>query len=844
MAPRNARFAARQGAHRPGRPFPRRTAGFLLLVIITIILAMAILIFALSSHKSGAIEQLARTVDQNRLAILAQSGNNEMVAFIKDNANNLGSTYVFNKFREVFTAATPPALPKTIRLYPQGTSSEYCPQETQKIAQDAGYNIRIVSKADLVLFGASEVDDMRAWQGYLEVVSRASHADRPDNMVEIKERRDVKLVDLRHFFDQYVFFCKNYMPDYNHPRKRLILKGVKTPSFAKGCYSRAYFGNRCYPDNKEFPDGEGRLWFDASYNEQKDLLGPLVKVGNRVSFPTSPEDYLYWANVATFSFIKGPLDTPDFYRVEAAKHVFETIVNAAAERKWPVTKFDRGKALWEKARTSMGSNINDKSAAYKICEDFTGNDIANATARNYGACAGFRQVVKTCFEKWRVQWGYTDAESVWKVKERDLSALPQPKEWVKNLQYGGLASETYEIDGQKMGAYFYEYLKDASGDLPNKERCRVGIMAQVFGTPSDRRPLLIEGRAYLRFFKIAFLDDFTTDFETLTDLKAPEFAGTTVVFPPVPVDFRRPEPATADNKTFQNTDLGNNLLTHAKTETREPADRSYLAPYLEKYLMSRDISTIPLNCLLGTSMQIPAPGGETSYDPWSGVINNPCAEFNPKSGDKYYRCIDWTMLSRDYQTGADFVADRVQDDGSKKVLYLDGVMLIRKGPLDLSQVSRFVGKGLLFVGEGDCYLGTLKKAAAGSFGENHLRIYLHGGDFEIRSSTSDVEIEASLTALTYKGKNPPNPGAAENQGNLYCNGKNVTIFGNLILDYLQLEWGSRGLPIDGTLTVEHDPLIFNPESPTTSGGPKQDPYRVSIGEVRTLYSMNAGERSF
>ncbi|RCK74610.1 MAG: hypothetical protein OZSIB_0581 [Candidatus Ozemobacter sibiricus] len=822
----------------------RPSRGFLLFVILTIILAMSILIFALSSHKSGAIEQLARTIDQNRLVILAQSGNNEMLAFIKDNVNSRASSYISSKFREIFApSTTPPALPRKIRLFPQTAGGEYCPQETQNLALAAGYNVKIVSQADLVIFGASEVKDMRAFQGYLEVVTRAAHADRPENMVELKERRDVKLVDLRHFFDQYVFFCKNYCPDYNHPRKRLILKGLPGGSTSRGTYSRAYLGNRFYPANKEFADGAGHLWFDLCYDEQRDLIGSLLQVTNRVAFPNSPEDYLFWTSVATFSQVGAPLVESDFYRVEQAKHVFETIVNAAAERRWPITRFDRGRELYDKAMRFVSSTSNDNSAAYVICQDFVSNGISRASARDYAACQGFQQVLRTCFEKWQLWWGYTDANAIWRVGERDPGVLPAPREWVKNVQYGGLASETYGSGSDKRGSYFDWYLRD---DF-NKERCRVGIMAQLFGPPGGRRPILIEGRAYLRFFKIAFLDDFRTDFQTLTNFSAPEFANTSVIFPPVPIDFRRPDPETGSSRTFQNAELSTNLLTSPYTRSSDTKDRSYLAPFLERVTMSRAVASIPVNCLTGLQYQIPTPSGDTLYNPWTGVLPDPCAAFNPKPGEKYYRCIDWAMLSRDYETGAEFVADRVQDDGTgRKVLYLDGVMLVRKGPLDLSVAQEFVGKGLIFLGEGNCFLGTLKKRPASpEYGENHLRLYLHAGDFEIKSPTSPVVIEASLAALTYLPRgSTADPRSTENQGNLYCNGKSVKILGNLILDYLQLEWGSRGLPLDGTLEVEHDPMIFNPESPAPSSSGNQDPYRISIGEVRTLYSLNAGERSF
>ncbi|OIP28688.1 hypothetical protein AUK22_03845 [bacterium CG2_30_54_10] len=815
----------------------RKTSGFILFVVLTIVLAMAILIFALSSHKSGAIEQLAKTIDQNRLVILAQSGNNEVLALIKHDVNNLDSPTIFAQFRSIFKDV-PGALSGTKKYQifplPLGKSNGYSPTDTQGIANDAGYRVKIVSKADLVVCAGSQISDMRAFRGYLEVTSRAFHIDHPESLIEIKERRDVKMLDLRHFFDQYVFFLKNYFPDYNQPRKRLTLIGIDSGgSVLKGMYSRAYLGNRFYPANSEFPGTDkGRLWFDISYKEQEPLIASMLKLEGtgRVAFPNSPENYMYWVNAATFTDLTTNFGMSDFYAVESAKQVFEMIVNGAANGILrPRADFLRGDALKTKCNQAMTSGaVNSNAASFKICQDFA----LNAHGREYKDCDGFKKVLRTCFSKWVYHWGYTDAESIWLIYERDPSIAPHPKEWPKNLKYGGLATETSDYGGK--GPIFSENLRDDY----NVERTRIGIMGH-FCDPSNKRFILFEGLAFLRFFKIGFFDEFITDFSVLTagQITNPDASTTgppqTVTVAPVPMDFHRSPP-----DTFQNLPIENILL-------KKTPQKGYLKKFMENVLMSRAVDSIPLNCLAGKSFQIPDPGGEKTFDPWADDPPAvPSASTNAKAGYKYFRCVDWSMLSRDYETGAEFIKDRVADSSSgEKMLYVDGMMLVRKGPLDLSAVHKFTGKGMIFVGEGDCVLGSLKKHVAGETGQNTLRIYLHNGDFEIRSTDSAVDIEASLTALTFIPKgSSADPDSLNNQGNLFCNGKNVHILGNLILDYLQLEWESRGLPLDGTLTVEHDPLIFNPES--KANGKKQDPYRISLGEVKTLYSMNAGEKSF
>ncbi|MBR4329221.1 MAG: hypothetical protein IKP71_05160, partial [Candidatus Riflebacteria bacterium] len=54
--------------------------GFILYIIVAAILGLAILAFALSTFKSGAVVQLARNVDQNRLIQIAKSANSEVLA--------------------------------------------------------------------------------------------------------------------------------------------------------------------------------------------------------------------------------------------------------------------------------------------------------------------------------------------------------------------------------------------------------------------------------------------------------------------------------------------------------------------------------------------------------------------------------------------------------------------------------------------------------------------------------------------------------------------------------------------------------------------------------------------
>ena len=117
-----------------------------------------------------------------------------------------------------------------------------------------------------------------------------------------------------------------------------------------------------------------------------------------------------------------------------------------------------------------------------------------------------------------------------------------------------------------------------------------------------------------------------------------------------------------------------------------------------------------------------------------------------------------------------------------------------------------------------------------------LRIYLQSGSFYLEGTLSPVEIAASLIATTF---NPPDKTKRVWQGKLIPKGKSVVIFGNLIVDYLFTEGDKDdppeySVPEGGYVKVIHDPAFF--------ADPDSCPwvYRVSIGQVRNMYSMNAG----
>ncbi len=815
----------------------KRKEGFILFVVVTVILVIAILAFALSKFKSGAVEQLAKTIDQNRLAVLAQSANAEALAFIRSQVNEDGAAMA-SLFRGVFAtygAAAFPGTPIKTNLF-----SGWFPGETKKIAQDIAYRVVLACHADLVVYYKSPLPGFPAFLGYIEVTSRASHEDNPENMVEIKERYDVKLVDVRHFFDKYVFFTKNFCPDINNPNRRLRLTGLPS-SICKpdqGVISLAYFGNRFYPEGAEFPAqpnvrpseagiSSHSLWFDIDFEEHKALLGPLLGLGKSFGlqqFPDGSPNALCWVNKVAFKpTIAAQFSYSHFFEVPEIRRVYEEFVNKACNAVLGTTDIATGTTLKTKCNnTRNSSNTNSNSAAYMVADDFI-QKVQGAKADQYGACQMFRKILTTCFDYWQYHYGYTTAAHIWELETSAIDRLPDMSGFCGDSRFSGIATNTDGTD--HIGPYFFENI----GESPmfNKERVHVGRMAQIYGASSDI-PVLVEGEAYFRLFKIAYFDKFTAQF-TIYSNPTP----VPLNVPSVPLVYYRPKRTP---ERFLNKELPQGTVPTPSLSNAE------LKKHFENYLMSRSVDTVPLNSLLEKPPKImDTTGNLQNYDPFKGVISYPQQKVEPgetrKSGPRMFRVPDYQVFSHKYNTPKAFLEQRLSK--TDNVLYVDGMMVIKEGDLDLSRVEKFAGKGLILIGKGHCKLGNFLKRD-GYDSQDTVRIILQDGNFNVTAGSGEVEIHASLVATTFIAKNASlNFEELRNQGSFFPNGNKVTILGNLVVDYLKTDNGSFGVPNDGFLEVVHDPNIYNP-SPDQG----KDPYRISISEMKTFFSMNAGEKSF
>ncbi|MGM0598484.1 MAG: hypothetical protein ACQETH_01590 [Candidatus Rifleibacteriota bacterium] len=788
--------------------------GFLLYIIIVVLLLLAVMAFALNTLKSGAVVQLAKNVDQNRLTLLAQSANAEVIAMIRSSVNQDSSSEIFKRFRAVFPDfdELDASLNERVVLF----TNVVVPEKTLEMAENIGYKLKIKSKAILTSYREATANSVQAYNAYLDVYSQAYREGKEANMIEIHERCDVRMVDLRHRFDQYALFVKQYSPDYNNPNRRIIVEGIPD---SEPHLSHIYLGNFNYPD---CADPKKYFWLDAFNSETLQLSGFVGLTGfsgfSNDHFENAPACLLS-EHKTPFKDIVGP-QKEQFYKVQTVIDVYETYVNEAANGcLGTVTPFETGSDLKDKCAGAMGS-ANPNAAAYKICEDFV-NNYSSAGGGDYSACNGFDQILTTCILEWPYVYGYTDAASIWNVDDAVRPQLPSPRAWVNALAYGGLASTTTQY--RKKGPFFAEFLDkkvvDGSEEYYNPERIRVGKMAQLWGVNFDKK-VLVEGPVMLRYFKLAYFDTFskTITFGSQEKDLEPE---------PVPLNFYRYDKTP---ETFLNARLGNALPTLGVLE--------------EDYLMSRDVASFPINSLMGSTISyIDGDGNEATLNPYSTIgypnFSNPLqpSGYNV-SGIKFGRRIDFKTVSWNYPNTAAFVAERVRDVDGTNTLFVDGVMYIEEGDLDLSTVEEFYGKGMIYLGKGNCLLGNFKRIKDRD--EDSIRFYLRQGDFIIKSAANDIYIEASLAALYY----PFGSADPLQQGSLIINGRHeVTIYGNLLVDYIYTESSDgSGLVDGGKLTIMHDPVIYDPAA--TVGTNKLDPYHVSIGPVKTIFSINAGGKTF
>jgi len=700
--------------------------GFVLFLVCTFALVMMILLISLSTHKSGEVLQLSRTIEQERLVLFAEASVNEMLAAVKAGVNDRNSSIGNGIFS--FWKSGPAGGAQVV--YKADFTSSELPVTTGLIADYLGGRAEISGQVSVVVI--DKIEGARpSYTGYVELIGKAKSRDLPE--IRLKERREIKIVDLSYpFLDKYVLFVKSFCRLLNNPKRRIVLKGIAPDD--PGKYSFVYLGNRSYPACPEFPQGAKSgdsppTLLDLCFKEDNHLLGSFyqpapfqmvdsqkAKASNgNLFFALPPFSFRTIAN----SFSK----STDFHNTSELVAMYNSMLDATSKH--------------TETEGTMGYNFADD---YKK----SGGNPGNSTI--------FQGLVTSLMDQWKYQYGYTDYSCI---------AGEGGKTFVNEKPFTGI------------GQYFRYYINQ------NPQRVLGGKMPLLFGDGRDI-PVFVEGPVYLRFFKVAFLDQGTFVF--------PLFGGDTPMpFTSIPLHYEE------SPKTFA-----------GKTCTPPIDERTPV-------LMSKAIDSLSINHLF--------------FGVGSNVVKSPSTAKGTIAGDQVFPPIDEFLrtVAHVYQTSDEFMQDRIKTIGNQKILDLDGISLILsagKQSLNFTSVEKYRGKGRIIVFEGDCHLGNLSPLDPNT---DFLGIYLMFGNFCVQSSADVVNIFASLAATTCFKDNTSPVRPAESGMNF--GGKNVFIYGNLLVDNL---FELKTMPDGGKLTIVHDPNLYFPEYPV----------RVSVAETKSLLAVD------
>ncbi len=691
---------------------------------------MMILLVSMSTHKSGATLQLTRTIEQERAIPLAQAGINEMLALTKDTINNPESQ-IGSQIKQFWLGK--PKISRPTVLY----SQEFAPGDlklaNQLFAKNLGNRGDISGNLSLVVY-ENLPGSRPSYLGYLELVGTAKYRDLAAE-IKVKERREVKIVSLADpFVDKYALFVKSFCKSINNPKKRIIIQGVKTDDPTR--YSFIYLGNRSYPACPEFPQGHKSanvppVLLDLDFREDKNLLGPFYQPGTFQMISSQHSQ----ASAGNFFFVNPPFDfagiaglfsvATDFHHTPELVTIYKSIVDSSRQ--------------YADTEGSLG---------YVIAKDFqkSGGNPANSEV--------FRSLVQSLMQNWKYHYGYSDFTSV--------TGAAGGQAFTNEHPFSGIIS------------YFEEISKS------NPQRTLGGKMPLLFGDNRDT-PVYIEGPVFLRFFKIALVDQ--------TNVKFNLHGGYSldVPFPPVPMHYEKGEQSFSGKKL------------------QKPVDNR------TGKLMSEPVEHLSINNFF--------------FGAGSTVARSPTAVRGGIEGHDIFPAFDESLksVSHMYQTADEFIKDRVHSIEGQKVLCLDGISLIMGAAgqsLDLSAISIYQGKGKIVIAEGNCLLGNIGPL---NHRNDSLGIYLMEGRFKISSDVSPVQIKASLIATTCFSDN--SSAAAQSEGGIEFEGKSVEITGNLIIDNL---FELRKLPDGGYLKINHDPELYFADYPV----------RTSIGSTKSLMAVD------
>lgn len=667
-----------------------------LLIIICLILALA-----LDSYRSASARQLRFNVEQNRMTVLAQSAINETLSQVKLTINDKNSQY-FKAIKKLIRDK--PKLSeqgnKTLVFFSSQLGAESLELTKSLVAEIPVEKINIATRVELAVYRRTGLPERPSYLGFVEISALVGSANRPTK-VNLRERRDIKIVDLSDpFMDKYVLFLKNFTPALNHPEKRIILEGIN-PSTNEGRFSFAYLGNRNYPASPQYPKGSESIpsppiRLDLDFKQDYRLLGSSYQPDTYM--PLKKPEYSK-ATRGSFFYVKSNLNYTDFsksFSIETDYHVLPELLEFYLR-------------MVELARPYQQE---ETSIAYLIMKDY------QKAGGNPSKSEVFQSIIRTLEKKWKYFFGYTDFLN---VSGDHLNLHP----------FSGISS----------------YFEDVKTENPIS--ATGGKMPLLFGEGRNI-PVFIEGPAYLRFFKIALLDE----------IEVPVTIGDEEIklnFPTIPLPFESTPKSCSGKKLVSPIDPMN------------------------KNLMSRPVIHLPIN-----NFFFPGINYKPSNKLFSGIDASSVFPFFDS---------ELFTITQVYRTTQEFLDNHLRISGNQKILELDGNILIL-GPdqqkLELVNVTSFTGRGRLILASGNCLLGSIKPSNSNY---DRLYIFLMSGDFVLGGTTPVVEIHAALHALSANG-----------DGGIRFAGKNLILHGNLAVDHIN---NLQDLPNQGFLKIIHDPKLYH-----------------------------------
>ncbi len=329
-------------------------------------------------------------------------------------------------------------------------------------------------------------------------------------------------------------------------------------------------------------------------------------------------------------------------------------------------------------------------------------------------------------------------------------------------------SLSYNSDFRGLVSYFSEY------DTKNPSKTKGGAMPELFGE-DNKRPVYVDGPVYIRFFKIGMID------QIVIDLDLP-LGGLTFQ---VPISSVACVWEKREDNTFSSQSVGS-------------------LDGITSRLMSHPVDWLSINNFY--------------FGPGENIDNKDNVISGGMKGYNVFHYIDPKLrtVSNFYMNVSDFVKDRVKNINGEEILDLDGISVIYgkdKAKLDLSNIKKYRGKGMIVSYIGNCILGDL---APTDPNVDYLKIWLMRGRFFVEETRSSAAICASLISTVRNNDNSSAPSSQE--GGFITNKVPTTIFRNLIIDNL---FDMRDKKY---FKITHDPKVYKCEYPVrvSVGGPKAE----------------------